>query len=231
MKDMRLPAHAIVALAFMAVPAFAQEQSRATVLNLNVAGEAVALPDMATINLGVRSEASTAQAAMAANAEAMTALMRALRRAGLPEGDIQTSHVSLYPDRDGDRIVRYRAANSVRVLVRDIDDVGPVIDRAVTAGAVTLNGVWLGLQDPEAQLQHARMDAVSSARERADVYARALGMRVEHIISVTEAGAAAPSFSEEIVVTGRRVGNAPVTPIAPGELTTRVNVSVAFQLR
>ncbi|HVY86256.1 MAG TPA: SIMPL domain-containing protein [Caulobacterales bacterium] len=225
----------LVALAVLTAPAAAQEPSRATVLNVNAMGEVSARPDMATIQLGVRTTGATAQAAMADNAAAMSALTRALRQAGLAERDIQTAYMSVNPryrGQDNQTIDQYVATNTVRAVVRDIDSVGAIIDRAAVAGANTVSGISFGLQNPEPQINQARLEAVTDARERAELYARALGMHVERIISITEAGAAAPSFNDEIIVTAsRRSGGSYTTPVSPGELISRANVSVSFELR
>lgn len=209
----------------------AQERAP-TILNLNAAGEAQSRPDMATITIGVRNTGTTAQGVMAANAVATTELVRVLRRAGIAERDIQTGYISLYPYNRSDesRDHRFEAQNSVRAIIRDIGNTGRIIDASIAGGANTLSGVYFGLQDPAPQIDQARLAALADARGRAEIYARALGMRVERVISVTEAGAAPPP-GEIIVTAARRSGESMPTPVAPGQLTTRANISVAFELR
>ena len=68
-----------------------------TLLSVSAEGKVEGRPDMATISLGVQTQAPTAQAAVQANAQRMTALIHALRRAGIAERDIQTSNVSVNP--------------------------------------------------------------------------------------------------------------------------------------
>ena len=60
-------------------------------------GEAAAPPDMATISLGVTSEAGVAAEAMRANAEAMTRVLARLEAAGIDARDVQTADLSLSP--------------------------------------------------------------------------------------------------------------------------------------
>lgn len=236
---------AIAALIIVAAaPATAQvEQTAAqrgpvTVLNVNAEGISEARPDMATINIGVQTQGATAQAALQDNARRMEALVQSLRRSGIAERDLQTAWVSVYPQYEEvnrvRRIVRYQASNTVRVRVREIGNTGRVIDAAVSDAANTLGGISFAHQRPQEQLDVARRNAIAEARRRAEIYAEALGLRVVRVISVSEAGAAAPSYSEEIVVTGSRVRSeyaSAAPPVAPGEITTRVNVSVSFELR
>lgn len=240
---------AIAAIGAFVVPATAQQQrqqqgqaaaevERGTVLNVTASGVSLAPPDMATVSLGVTTQGRTAAEAVSENAQRMTALLRSLRGSGLAERDIQTSYVRVNPRyqyREGYEplIVGYDANNAVRAQVRDLERTGRVVDAAVAAGGNTIQGIGFSHQEPEVQLDIARREAISMARQRAELYAEASGLRVRRMISISEAGASAPSFNEEIVVTAsRRVASyeAP-TPVAPGELETRANVSVSFELR
>lgn len=242
---MRMVMHAAAlafAAAFMAAPLAAAQQPevsvpavQGTLLTVSAEGMSEGRPDMATINLGVTTEGQTAAAAMAENARRMTALTQALRRAGVAERDIQTSNVSVYPQqqyREGEtpRITGYQANNTVTAKVRNINNVGRVIDAAVAAGGNTVHGVSFSYQNPDAQLDAARRDAIQEARRRAELYANALGMRVHRIIAVNEGGGYAPPMP--ITVTAARMESQDAsTPIAPGQIETRVNVGVTFELR
>lgn len=205
-----------------------------TLLSISADGTSEARPDLATINLGVTTEGQTAAAALAENARRMTALTQALRRAGVAERDIQTSNVSVYPQQqyvEGQqpRITGYQANNSVTAKVRNINNTGRVIDAAVAAGGNTVNGVSFSHAEPDAQLDIARRDAIAEARRRAELYASALGMRVNRIVSVNEGGGYAPPVP--MAVERFAAGDAAATPISPGQVETRVSVSVTFELR
>lgn len=234
-------AAAFAVLAAAAVPPAAQAQTQGqvvlaegTLLTVNADGSSEARPDMAIVNLGVTTEGQTAAAALAENARRMTALTAALRRAGVAERDIQTSNVSVYPQQvygegQAPRITGYQANNSVTVKVRRIDNTGRVIDAAVGAGGNTVNGVSFTHADPDAQLDVARRDAIAEARRRAELYASALGMRVNRIVSVSEGGGYAPPMP--VALERFQAQDAAATPISPGEIETRVSVNVTFELR
>lgn len=226
----------------MAAPAIAQPQMEGrpppiegTLLSVSAEGSSEAAPDMGTISLGVTTDGSTAQAALTANSQRMNALMQALRRAGVAERDIQTSNVSVNPQyayEEGrpPRVTGYQASNTVTAKVRNLPNLGRVIDAAVTAGGNTVNGISFSHQDPEAQLDAARRDAVTAARHRAELYAQAFGLRVHRVIAISEGGGYSPPIP--IMVTASRMAEAaPPPPIAPGEIETRVSISVTYELR
>ena len=114
--------------------------------------------------------------------------------------------------------------------VRRIDNTGRVIDAAVNAGGNTVNGVYFSYQDPDAQLDAARRDAIAEARRRADLYANALGMRVHRIVAVQEGGGYAPPMPVPMAARMEAAQDAS-TPVSPGQIETRVNVGVTFELR
>lgn len=209
--------------------------AQGTLLQINAEGLSEARPDLATINLGVTTEGQSAQAALAENARLMNALTQALRRAGVAERDIQTSNVSVNPQqqwREGQPplITGYQANNTVNARVRNVANLGRVIDAAVAAGGNTIHGVSFSHANPEAQLDIARRNAITEARRRADLYAQALGMRVVRVVAVSEGGGYSPPMPVPMLA-ARSMAQDAATPVSPGEIETRANVSVTFELR
>ena len=241
MRLLKAAAAFAVMATFVAPPiAVAQEPQlttsavEGTLLTVNAEGSVEGRPDLATINVGVTTEGQTAAAALAENARRSQALIQALRRAGIAERDIQTANVSVYPQQvygegQAPRITGYQANNTVTAKVRNIDNTGRVIDAAVGAGGNNVNGVSFSYQDPDAQLNAARRDAIANARERAALYADALGLRVHRVVAVSEGGGFRPPI---VPMAMERMAAADAsTPIAPGEIETQVSVSVTFELR
>lgn len=240
MKSIRFAAAFVLVAAFAAPhAALAQQQTQAeaavqgTLLTISAEGKVTGRPDMATINLGVTTEAQTAQAAMAANARQAAALIAALRRAGVAERDIQTSNISVNPqqqyrENEPPVITGYQANNTVTAKIRNVDNTGRIIDAAVAAGGNTINGVFFSYQNPDEQLDAARRDAISNARHRADLYAQALNMRVVRIVAVSEGG----GYSPPVPLPMARMAAAEVaTPVQVGEVDTTATINVTFELR
>ncbi len=228
-------AAAAAPMASAQTPQVVAPSTQGTLLSVSAEGLSEGRPDMAIINLGVTTEGQTAAAALAENARRMTALTAALRRAGIAERDIQTSNVSVYPQqqyREGQQplITGYQANNTVTAKVRNIDNTGRVIDAAVGAGGNTVNGVSFTYQDPDAQLDVARRDAIAEARRRAELYASALNMRVVRIVAVQEGGGYSPPMPMPMMARMEGAQDAS-TPISPGQIETRVSVNVTFELR
>ena len=248
---------AVPAAAQTPTAAIAPLGPNSTLLSLSAEGRSNRTPDLAIFTSGVVTQGKTAAEAMADNARAMERVIAALKRSGIAERDIQTSAISLSPrysnpDRDAQlrarqtgqpyvapadqtpRIIGYEARNSVTVRVRDLARMGSTIDTLIAAGANEVNGPSFTLDEQKQALDEARVSAVATGRERAELYARAAGMRVARILSISEGGGYYPV--QEIFVTGARSGMAPPapppppTPVSPGELTLGVSLSMQFEL-
>jgi hypothetical protein len=239
MKSKLLAAAALAILA----PAAAGAQTPAAVqaitgtrLDLNVTGEVSRVPDIAIISAGVVTRAATATAALEQNAQRMERVRSALRRAGIEERDIQTSNISLnpeyrYAENVPPRLVGYTASNQVNVRFRDIRNTGKILDALVAEGANQINGPNLTIDEPEAALDEARMKAIANGRARADLYARALGMRVVRLLSVSEGGGhSVPPPVVMMRAEAMSAGRAD-TKIEPGQQEVQVTVTMSFELQ
>jgi len=234
MRIMKMMAFGPVLALALGLPLLAQEAVLAGKMGeITVAGVGrVALPpDLARVTLGVTTQADTAAAAMAANSTAMAEVLARLRGAGVAEADLQTSSLSLQPNwqgGDGKRpltIVDYIARNQATATVRDLANLGAVLDAAVVDGANTLDGVEFGLSDPEPALQQARVMAVQDAVDKASTMLGAAGVKLGKIVLMNETGG-----NGEMVVMARMAADSAPVPIASGTVETMAQVSITFEI-
>lgn len=196
-------------------------------------GRVAAVPDMATVSLGVSAQAETAKAAMDRTSDGVAALLVQLAAAGVEDRDIQTSGLSLGPvwqhSRTGDeppRITGFSAANTVTVRVRALDELGRLLDGALAGGVNTLHGVSFGLQDPMPRLDEARAEAVADAWRKAELLAGAAGVSLGPILSIAEdqgVSGPMPMFRMEAAM-------ADAVPVAAGETEVTARVTIVWQL-
>lgn len=236
----------VLAAAAAAVPASAQTTSdvvamvpaSGTLVDVVAEGRTTRVPDLATIRAGVVAQGATAAQALGDNARAMDKVLAALRRAGVAPRDVATATVSLQPqyryaDNQPPTITGYQATNSVAVRFRDVAKSGAILDALVAQGANQIDGPNLSVSEPDAALDEARADAVKRARARAELYARAAGLRVTRIVSIAEAGQDAGGPDRPPVVFARAMSaDAPRAPtaIAAGEKDITASLQVRFLL-
>lgn len=226
-------------------------------LSITAEGQSRRTPDLAIFSAGVVTQGQSASEAMAENGRRMDRVVAALRRAGIAERDIQTSAISLQPrysnpdleaqlrarqmrepyippaQPEAPRIIGYEARNNVQVRVRRLGEMGRIIDTLIAEGANQEDGPSFTLDEPASALDQARTEAIAAGMQRAELYARAAGMRVGRILSISEGGGYYP-VSPVAFARGER-GPAyapppPPTPVAPGELSLGVAVSMQFEL-
>lgn len=228
-------------LATAAVPSAALAQQSTinqtitgTRLDISATGEVTRVPDLAIISAGVVTRSATASGAIQQAATRMARVREALRQAGIADRDIQTSNISLNPDyvyanNQPPKLNGYSASNQLNVRFRDIASSGKILDALVAEGANQINGPNLTIDKPEAALDEARAKAVVAARARAELYARALGMRVVKVVSVSESGGYVPPMPPMIMRAER--SQAADSKIDPGEQKLQVSVSMTFELQ
>ncbi len=232
----------IVASASIGAPATAQQVPSVTQaiagtrLDISATGEATRVPDVAIINAGVITRATTARAALEQNAARMERVRASLKRAGIADRDIQTSNISLNPEYryvqdQPPRLTGYTASNQVNVRFRDIAKSGDILDALVAEGANSINGPSLTIDKPDEALDEARTKALGIGRARAEIYARALGMRVVRLVSVSEGGGSYPVPPPMPVMMEARAQGAIASKIDPGEQKVQQTLAMVFELQ
>lgn len=226
---------------FLAAPALAQSAPSLPTISVDGRGEVTASPDTAYINSGVTTQAATAREALDDNTAAMTQLIDTLKAAGIEERDIQTSGFSVSPNyvysdvRDAlgytqpPKISGYTVSNTVNVRVRNIDILGDVLDKSVTVGANTINGISFAVADPSELYDQARKLAFEDALAKARLYADAAGVDLESVRSISESQAYAPP--QPYMMREAALGASDrAVPIQSGELTFSINVQVSWEI-
>jgi uncharacterized protein YggE len=226
---------ALVACAVLfAAPAFAQAEFPSAISVTGEASVSVA-PDLAQLDAGVASDGKTAREASEANNTAMAKVVAALKTAGIDEKDFQTSRLSLQPQYAANRtgpsaITGYHASNRVTVKLHDVGKVASVIDALVGAGANDIGNVNFMVSQASWHLDQAREQAFADAKRKAEIYAKAAGLTLGTPLSIAEEGAPAPVFRTKMMPAAPMAMAAP-TPIAQGEETLSVTVSVSWAIK
>jgi hypothetical protein len=230
-------------LAACASPALAQVPAASptmladgALLEVSATGRTTRTPDVAIIRAGVVTQSATAAMAMTENAQRIARVLTALKRAGVADRDVQTATISLspqyrYQQNEAPVITGYQASNTVTIRFREVARSGAILDALVREGANQIDGPNLTIDKPDAASDEARVDAVARARARAELYARAAGMRVERIVSIGESGDFNPSPMPPPMVMMRAQAADAESKIAPGEQEVAVTVNVRFLLK
>jgi uncharacterized protein YggE len=186
-------------------------------------------PDVTDLDLGVVSEARTAEAAAAENARKMERLIAVLKKEVAPGGEVSTVNYSVEPRLGPPKnnipaVVGYAVTNTVRVRMTGTASAGKLVDLALKQGANDVRQLSFSIRDPEPLRARALHDATLKARRRAEAMAGALGLHVAGVVSATEGDGREPpipiQFAEKAAVAQ--------TPIQAGNLEVGTSVTVVF---
>ena len=224
-------------LTLLCAAAAAQEPpGRPAPPSIRVTGEATVTvqPDQARIDIGVTTQAQTAQAAAADNAQRLETALAELRRALGAGAEIKTAGYSLNPDyrypKEGGRptITGYTATNVVRVTLNDLTRVGQAIDAATQSGANQVQRLQFMLKDEQAAQSQALRAAALKAKAQADALAQALGLKIVRVLSVVESTGGVQPIMRDVALA--RAEAAASTPVEPGTIEAHATVTLTVEI-
>ena len=229
---LRLSAAAAAILILFTSSAWADPRT----ITISGQGEAKAAPDEAMLSAGVTTDARTASAALAANTRAMNGVFETLRKAGIAEKDMQTSGFSVQPqysnDKSPQRITGYEVSNNVNVTVENLSSLGATLDALVSSGANNIGDIAFGFRDSKELMQKARAAAVADAIARAETIAKAAGVTLGPITSISESGGNfdAPRPLYRALGAMAMAASNPA-PVATGQESLSDSVSITWEIR
>ena len=210
-----------------------------TGIHVSGVGTASAQPDIAVLSLGVEGQGATVAAANAIAADALSAMLAALRSGGVSDDDMETQRFSIQPQYSFDRntgvqtLTGYRVTNTLLVTLRDLDGVGDVIDSVAVAGgdATRINSIGFQIEDGVALEEQARVLALEDAVAKADLFAEKTGVSRGKLVFITETSFTQfPRAQDSFVLESRAAGAPAPTEILAGELDVRVSVQAVFAI-
>lgn len=226
-------AAAIVAAVLVSAPAAAQPVQPGPTVRATAEATASARPDRAQIQIGVVTQAATAQAAAADNARQLDAVLAALRKVMGADAAIRTVGYSVRPEmrypREGGTptITGYTASNTVEATVDDLQILPRIIDTATQFGANAVQSLRFMLKDEKPLRVQALRQAALEARAKAQAMAAALGLKVVRVLTVEEG---VPPVEPRPMMREMALAAAPgvPTPVEPGTVETRATVTVVL---
>ena len=227
----------VVVLLMAAGNALPQEQpEKSQRPAIRVTGEATVTvkPDQALIDLGVITQAQTAQAATSQNAQRLDTVLSELRKILGAGADIKTVNYSVtpiyrYPKEGGNPTVSgYSASNTVQIKLTDLAKIGQVIDLATQSGANTIQRLHFMLKDEQNIQTQALREAAARAKTKADALVSALGVRFVRVLFVEEGAGPVRPFPERSFAMAR--ADAVQTPVEPGTLDIRAVVTLTVEI-
>ncbi|MGF1649928.1 MAG: SIMPL domain-containing protein [Hyphomicrobiaceae bacterium] len=230
-----LHTHLVLALFLVSLvmpTALAHADKSPRTITIHASGSVAAEPDQALISTGVSTQGRTAADALTANSKLMANVIDGLKALGIAPQDMQTADFSInerYTSAPGQeaRVTGYEVRNSLSVRVRNLAQLGEVLDKATALGANQFGGLTFLVSEAETLTDAARKAAVTNARRRAETLAQAAGVALGDIISITEGGAAMP---RPMPMARGMIEAAQSVPIEAGQNELRTSVEIVWKI-
>jgi len=223
-------------------------------ITLSGYGEVFAAPDIANINFTIRKEAETVTEAQEAVALVEKDALDFLKNNNIREKDIKTINASFNPKyeyrydtksvvpcnefcppRIRKRVISgYEAYESITIKVRNIEDVGKIIEGLGGLSVTNLNGPNFAIDDEDDLKALARKKAIDDARAKAKVLAKDLGVRLGRIASFSENGSGffpLSVYAERVAISQSSAKESSPAQIPTGENTISSNVNITYEIR
>jgi uncharacterized protein len=201
-------------------------------------GKSTTTPDIVLLSLGIEADSKTVARAQQDAAQAMDAVMKALKANGVADKDIQTQRFSIIAvrqwieDQQREIITGYRVTNVVIAKIRQVDKAGNVIDAVAQAGGnlTRIDSIDFSIDDPTPFYREAREKAIEDAMAKAKQMAGSADISLGKLIYMSESTPYVPAVAiRDYAMKG--AAPAPTTPISPGELEIQVNVQMVYEIK
>lgn len=220
------------------------EKPQITVLGM---GEVTAIPDIAQFSFTVNEEGKTTKEAQDKATTKINAAIAYLKNAKIQERDIKTVGYNINPKYEyqkdqtiscigmgcpGKQVISgYEVSQTIQIKVRDTNQAGTILSGIGGLGVNNVSGLDLTIDDETALSEEARQKAIDDAREKAEVLARDLGVRIVRITSFQENSSGGSMYYAKLEAQDSRAVGNPAPQIPTGENTIVSNVTITYEIR
>lgn len=227
----------MVAVCLMvAVPAFANEASNITTVQVSGNSQKEMTPDIAKISISIHSVNANLEQAKNENTTNANRVLAKLKELGIKDEEIKTSTYQIdsvynYENNRLPKLKGYQVTNSLEITT-SIEKVGILVNEVTNAGANEVNSIQFEKMNQVEIKEAALSDAVADALRKAEVIASALHKQVANVKIVNESGVSYhPVMMESRAFKGMNADAGAVPSIAPGKVTVSANVQVTVELQ
>lgn len=201
-------------------------------------GRVTAIPDIATISIGVTTEKKEVADAQKENTEKINKIVRELKELEIDDKDIKTSSYNIYPKYDysegGGRLVGYVVDQQLTIKIRNLEIVGKILGKVAELGANQIGGLQFTIDDQETLKQEAREKALANARGKAEALAKISGVKLGKIVSFSESSDGYepyPYYARAEAAYGFGGGESAAPNIQTGSLDIMVYATVSYEIK
>ncbi|MEI6578621.1 MAG: SIMPL domain-containing protein [Eubacteriales bacterium] len=200
-------------------------------ISVSAQGTITLKPDVAYISVGVQTVKADSQKAISENDAAMKKVYDTLKLLGIVNKDITTTDYNIWPqyDSNGLAITGYSVSNNVRIKVKNLNKLGEVLTAVGNAGANIIGDISFDVEDRTLSYNQALAQAMEKALARAEVIAKASGVKLGKISLITESSDySGPVYAQSQAPNSSKVSG--VVPVSGGQMDVTATVNVNYEI-
>jgi uncharacterized protein YggE len=211
----------------------------------NGKGEVFASPDIALVNITIRESAPDIKGAQTKATAKETAVLAFLDKSGIAKKDIKTESYNSYPKytytscysytvpcREESKITGYEASENISIKVRDLSKAGEIVKGVGAAGISEITGPNFSIENEDQLKEQARKMAIDEAKEKAEVLAKDLGVRLVRIVNFSENGDySIYNYAQKEMAVESDASSAPAPELPTGENKITSSVTITYEIR
>lgn len=227
---------ALTALSLAPLAVLAADDARPRTVNVSGMGEVAAEPDLARVTLGVEARSPTLAAARSEVTATVERVLKLTRELRIDPKQVNATRVQVQPEynwnpKDRKRVLLgYMVSRQVQIELRDLDQLGTLLERAVDAGVNQLGDPALDSSRRKELERQAMSLAVQDARMNAEALAGAAGVRLGPVRSLNGAASSPPMPMFRAQVAMADAASAPEASYQPGEMKFNASVNAEYDL-
>jgi uncharacterized protein YggE len=197
-------------------------------------GKATMTPDIAVMTFGISSTNKSVSEAQKQNSKEMNALIDKIKATGVLETDLQTKDYSAYEKTEWNPVTQksesagWIVSQSLAVKIRDAQKISTIVEIAGQNGATSISGPTFTVDDQSKYEAVAREMALADAKQKADTIAKALGLKIDRVVSYSEykEDAISPMYgAKEMGMGGGVLSSSPAIQTGTQEMKLRATVT------
>lgn len=207
----------------------------ARIVTVSGEGEISVAPEIATVHLAVEARDRDLAAAQAQAGKVVDAVLELTDSLEIPREQVQSTQLRVQPEynwNDGRQEFRgYLVQRDVQVELEDLAKLGPLLERAMSAGVNSVSPPQLAVKDPRKLHREVLQLAAADAKANAEALARSLDAKVgaARRVSAVESGPPMPMAEARMRMSAADASAE--QSYEAGRITVRAVVQAEFELR
>jgi len=201
-----------------------------------ITGEGIvySAPDIAKVSVGVTSQAVTVADAQKENTDKMNAVINAIKSTGVAEKDLKTTNYTVYPKYEWktgkSELIGYTVSQSLNVKIRDTKKVSEILKAATQKGANQVGDLQFSVDEPERLKVEAREKAIKNAKQKAEMLAGQLDVKLGKVVSFSESEGGWDGYAKILGAEGMGGGGEAMPQVQAGENEVKVQVTIVYEI-